>query len=183
MDSQSIREINCFFTHSWPFLPFPGFFCVGERCGDHFWCLNWDSRVCVFLKQQRRRSFQAFCLLLLLLLCSSPPRKEVFPGYFWSVVVDVFFVFCLKVSLMKLHVLNPWSWILICMLGTFYCRNCGWWVFVGFGLSTYLASFFGGFLLPLLAYCVLSLSLLFLHSLSYSRNTSAVCWFSCTSEV
>jgi hypothetical protein len=87
------------------------------------------------------------------------------------------------VSLMKLHVLNPWSWILICMLGTFYCRNCGWWVFVGFGLSTYLASFFGGFLLPLLAYCVLSLSLLFLHSLSYSRNTSAVCWFSCTSEV
>jgi hypothetical protein len=32
---------------------------------------------------------------------------------------------------------------------------------VGFGLSTYLASFFGGFLLPLLAFCVLSLSLVF----------------------
>jgi hypothetical protein len=36
-------------------------------------------------------------------LCSSPPRKEVCPGFFWSVVVvvvvvDVFFVFCLKVK-------------------------------------------------------------------------------------
>ncbi len=128
------------------------------------WCLNWwGSRVCVFLKQQRRHSFQAFCLLL---LCSSPPRKEVCPGFFWSVVVvvvvvDVFFVFCLKVSLMKLHVLNPWSWIFDLLVGKVYCCNCGWWVLLVLALVTYLASFFGGFLLPLLAFCVLSLSLVF----------------------
>ncbi len=124
------------------------------------WCLNWwGSRVCVFLKQQRRHSFQAFCLLL---LCSSPPRKEVCPGFFWSVVVvvDVFFAsvwrWVLWNSMSWTHGLEFWS---ACWNGLLLQL---WLVgIVGFGLSTYLASFFGGFLLPLLAFCVLSLSLVF----------------------
>ncbi len=105
MDSQRIREIDRFspiLDHSYLFQDF----CVGEMWRPFDASIG-GSRVCVFsLSRSDDTVSKLFCLLL---LCSSPPRKEIFPGYFWSVVVDVFFVFCLKVSLMKFHVLNPWS--------------------------------------------------------------------------
>lgn len=113
--------------------------------------------VCLFLKQQQRRhSFQAFFVCC---CCAAHLQGRRFS-------LGVFGVLLLMFSLSSV-----WRWVLWNSMS--WTHGLGFWSacwnslllqlwlggLVGFGLSTYLASFFGGFLLPLLAFCVLSLSL------------------------
>ncbi len=82
-----------------------------ERCGDPFDASIGGVHVCVF---SLNSSDDTVSKLFVCCCCAAHLQGRRFAlGFFWSVVVvvvvDVFFVFCLKVSLMKLHVLNPWS--------------------------------------------------------------------------
>jgi hypothetical protein len=158
MDSQSIREINRFspiLDHSYLFQDF----CVGEMwrpfdasIGVHVcvFSLNIsDDTVsklfvcccccCAAHLQGRRFFLGIFGVLLLMFSLSSVWRWVLWNSMSWTHGLE-FWSACWEQGLL----LQLW------LVGL-----------VGFGLSTYLASFFGGFLLPLLAFCVLSLSLVF----------------------
>ncbi len=150
MDSQSIREINWFS----PILDHSHLF--QGRCGDHLMPQLGFTCMCLFLKQQRRHSFQAFFVCC---CCAAHLQGRRFSLGIFGVLLLMFSLssvwrWDLWNSMSWTHGLGFWSACWNSLLLQLWLGGL-----VGFGLSTYLASFFGGFLLPLRAFCVLSLSL------------------------
>jgi len=161
MDSPKHQRNQLFSTHSWPFLPLPGFLCR-ERCGDPFDASIGGVHVCVF---SLNSSDDTVSKLFVCCCCAAHLQGRRFAlGFFGVLLLLLLLMFSLS-SVWRWVLWNSMSWT----HGLEFWSACWnslllqlWLVgLVGFGLSTYLASFFGGFLLPLLAFCVLSLSLVF----------------------
>jgi hypothetical protein len=90
------------------------------------WCLNWGfTCMCLFLKQKRRHSFQAFLFVAVVQLTS---KEGDFPWVFLECCCWCFLCLLSEGESYEIPCIEPMVLNFDLLVGTVYCCNCGWWV-------------------------------------------------------